>query len=199
MVILDILNASLTRFTRNFQGIERRLQQILLLNLNPSNQTNFIILVLWTSNDQTSLDFLSRSQPVVDECGNSSFNNKNPTNVTSTSSYSFILKLDSNQDRIGSFDHLNLIVSSCSKIPRAPTISQVLSFQNKPYYTFTSKPPINLTQMMTTTTTALEIVTFFHHFAFTWSFKCKCQTSYSLSDIHGTEENQTLSSRKEEV
>ncbi len=51
MVISNILNASLTRFTEDFQGVKRRLQQILLQNLNPSSQTNFIILVLWTSKD----------------------------------------------------------------------------------------------------------------------------------------------------
>jgi hypothetical protein len=94
MVIPIILNVSSTRFTRNLQGAEKRLQQILLLNLNPCSQTNFIILTLWTSRDQTSLDFLSRSQLVVDECGSSSFNNKNPTNATPTSSCSFIQKLD---------------------------------------------------------------------------------------------------------
>ncbi len=94
MVIPIILNVSSTRFTRNLQGAIRRLQQILLLNLNPSSQTNFIILTQWTSRDHTSLDFLSRSQLVVDECGNSSFNNKNPTNATPTSSCSFIQKLE---------------------------------------------------------------------------------------------------------
>jgi hypothetical protein len=89
MEIPNILNASSTRFTRNFQGAERRLQQILFLNLNPSSQTNFVILVLWTSREQTSLDFLSRSQLVVDECGSSFFSNKNPTNVIPTSLHSF--------------------------------------------------------------------------------------------------------------
>ncbi len=89
MVIPNILNASATWFTGNFQGVERRLQQTLLLNLNPSNQTNFIILAPWTSRDQTYLDFLSRNQLVVDENGNSSFNNKNPQNAP-TSSCSFI-------------------------------------------------------------------------------------------------------------
>jgi hypothetical protein len=90
MVILKILNASSTRFIGNFQGAKWRLQQILLLNLNPSSQTNFIILTLWTSRDQTSLDFLSRSQLIVGKCGSSSFNNKNTTNATPTSSCSFI-------------------------------------------------------------------------------------------------------------
>jgi hypothetical protein len=47
MKIPNILNASSTRFSGNFQGAERRLQQILLLNLNLSSQTNFIILALW--------------------------------------------------------------------------------------------------------------------------------------------------------
>jgi hypothetical protein len=51
MIIPNILNASSTRFIENFQGVERKLQQILLLNLNPSSQTNFIILALWTSRD----------------------------------------------------------------------------------------------------------------------------------------------------
>jgi hypothetical protein len=46
MEILNILNASSTRFTRNLQGAKRRLQQILFLNLNPSSQINFVILAL---------------------------------------------------------------------------------------------------------------------------------------------------------
>jgi hypothetical protein len=78
MKILHILNENSTRYTENFQGVEKRLQQILFLNLNPFSQTNFVILTLWTSRDQTSLNFLSRSQLVVDECGSSSFNNKIP-------------------------------------------------------------------------------------------------------------------------
>jgi len=96
MTILNILNTNSTRITRNFQIIERKLQHILFLNLNPSNQTNFVIVALWTSRDQTSLDFLSRSQLVIDECGNSSFNNKNPTNATPISLRSFCQKLDKN-------------------------------------------------------------------------------------------------------
>jgi hypothetical protein len=96
MEIFNILNASSTRFTRNFQGAKRRLQQILFLNFHPSSQTSFVILALWTSRNQISLNFLSRSQLVVDECGSSSFNNKNLTNATSTSFCSFILKLDKN-------------------------------------------------------------------------------------------------------
>jgi hypothetical protein len=51
MEIPNILNTSSTKFTRNFQRIERRLQQMLFLNLNPSSQTNFVILALWTSKD----------------------------------------------------------------------------------------------------------------------------------------------------
>ncbi len=96
IVIFNILNASSTRFIGNFQGAKKRLQQILLLNLNPSNQTNFIIPTLWISRDQTSFDFLSRSQLVVDECGSSSFNNKILTNVTPTPLRSFSQKLDGN-------------------------------------------------------------------------------------------------------
>jgi hypothetical protein len=48
MEIPNILNASSSRFTRNFQGAERKLQQILFPNLNPFSQTNFVILTLWT-------------------------------------------------------------------------------------------------------------------------------------------------------
>jgi hypothetical protein len=94
MVPPIILNASSPRFTENFQGAKKRLQQILFLNQNLFSQTNFTILTLWTSRDHTSFDFLSRSQLVVDECGSSSFNNKNPTNATPTSSCSSIQKLD---------------------------------------------------------------------------------------------------------
>jgi hypothetical protein len=42
---------------------------------------------------------------------------------------------------VGRCDYLHFTTSSCSKIPRAPTISQVFSFQNKPYSTFRLKPP----------------------------------------------------------
>jgi hypothetical protein len=59
--IPNILNVSSTRLTGNFQGTKIRLQYILFLNQNPSNQTNFAILALWTLKDQTSIDFLSRS------------------------------------------------------------------------------------------------------------------------------------------
>ncbi len=51
MEIPNILNASSTRFIGNFRVVERMLQHILFLNLNPSSQTNFVILVLWTSKD----------------------------------------------------------------------------------------------------------------------------------------------------
>jgi hypothetical protein len=68
------------------------------------------------------------------------------------------------KNRACSCDRLHLIVPSCSKIPEAPIISQVLSSQNKPHYTFTSKPPKNLTKMMTTITTPLEIIKLFHRF-----------------------------------
>ncbi len=105
----------------------------MFLNLNPSNQTNFVILALWTSKDQTSFYFLSRSQLVVDECGNSSFNNKNPTNATPTSLHSFLRSWTETRNRTGRCDCLHLIVSSSSKIPRAPTISRVLSSHNKPH------------------------------------------------------------------
>jgi len=98
MEILNILNTSSTRFIGNFQRAERKLQQVLFVNPNPSSQTNFVILVLWTSRDWTSFDFLSRSQLVVDECTSSSFNNKNPTNATPTSLCCFFQKLDKNYE-----------------------------------------------------------------------------------------------------
>jgi hypothetical protein len=66
MEIPNILNASSTRFTRNFQKTKKKLQQILFLHLNCSNQTNFGMLVLWISRDQTSIYFLSRNHLVVD-------------------------------------------------------------------------------------------------------------------------------------
>jgi hypothetical protein len=50
-VILTWLNENSTRFIGNFQAVERRFQHILFLNLNPSSQTNFVILALWTSRD----------------------------------------------------------------------------------------------------------------------------------------------------
>ncbi len=96
MKILNILNTNSTRIVGNFQRAKRKLQHIFFLNLNPSNQSNFVMLALWTSRDHTSFDFLSRNQLVVNECGSSSFNNKNPTNVTPTSYCSFSQKLDIN-------------------------------------------------------------------------------------------------------
>jgi hypothetical protein len=60
--IPNILNTNSTRFARNFQRAKRKLEQVLFLNLNPSSQANFVILMLWTSRDQTSFDFFSRSQ-----------------------------------------------------------------------------------------------------------------------------------------
>jgi hypothetical protein len=45
------------------------------------------------------------------------------------------------KNRVGRCDHLHLIASSSSKIPGAPTISQVLSSQSKPHYMFSLKPP----------------------------------------------------------
>jgi hypothetical protein len=55
MEISNILNASSIRFIDNFQVVERSLQHKLFLNLNPSRQTNFVILVLWTSKDRPFL------------------------------------------------------------------------------------------------------------------------------------------------
>jgi hypothetical protein len=73
------------------------------------------------------------------------------------------------KNRAVSCNNLNLTVSSCSKIPGAPTISQVLFSQNKPhldsFITRTlSSIPQNSTQMMIATTTTPEIARLFHHF-----------------------------------
>jgi len=54
----------------------------------------------------------------------------------------YIISLSSwieTKNRAGICDHLHLIASSSSKIPEAPTISQVLPSQSKPHYTFTLK------------------------------------------------------------
>jgi hypothetical protein len=45
------------------------------------------------------------------------------------------------KNKVGTCDRIHLKVSSCSKIPGAPIISHVLSYQNKPHHTFTSKNP----------------------------------------------------------
>jgi hypothetical protein len=94
--IFNILNTNSTRFARNFQRAKRKSQCVLILNLNPSSQANFVILIIWTSRNQTSIDFFSRSQLIIDECGSSSFNNKIPKNVTPTPLHSFFQKLDIN-------------------------------------------------------------------------------------------------------
>jgi hypothetical protein len=65
-------------------------------------------------------------------------------------------------NRASRCDRLHHTVSSCSKIPGAPTISQVISFHNKSHYTFSSKPTKNLTKMMIAITTVLEIARFLH-------------------------------------
>jgi hypothetical protein len=51
MEIPNILNKSSIKLTEIFQRLKRKLQQILILNLNPSSQTHFVILTLWTSRD----------------------------------------------------------------------------------------------------------------------------------------------------
>jgi hypothetical protein len=139
--IPSILNTNSTRFAGNFRRAERRLQEVLFLNLNASSQANFVILILWISRDQTSLDFLSRSQLIVNECGSSSFNNRSPQMLPS---HHYIISLRSwieTKNRAGRCDHLHLIASSSSKNPEAPTISQVLPSQSKPHKTFSLKPP----------------------------------------------------------
>jgi hypothetical protein len=45
------------------------------------------------------------------------------------------------KNKAGRCDRLHLIVPFCSKISATHTISQVLSFQNGPHYTFTLRPP----------------------------------------------------------
>jgi hypothetical protein len=82
------------KITGNVQGTERKLQQILFKNLNPFKLTDFVILALWTSKDQTSLDFLSRSHLIVYKHDSSSFTHKNPTSAISTSLRNLSQKLD---------------------------------------------------------------------------------------------------------
>ncbi len=45
MEIPNILNTNSTRIAGNFQKIERKLQHMFFLNLNPSNQSNFVMLL----------------------------------------------------------------------------------------------------------------------------------------------------------
>jgi hypothetical protein len=116
MVINSILNASSTSFIGNFQRAERRLQQLLLLNLNPSSQTNFIILALWTSRDQTSLDFLSRSQLVVDECATHHSTTKTPQMLPQ---HYYVISLKS-------WTETKNIASSCDRLKP----HSILLFQN---------------------------------------------------------------------
>ncbi len=113
----------------------------IFLKLKSFWSTKFVIIVLWTSRSHTSFDFFSRSQPVVNDCGNSSFNNKNPTSATQHHYVVSIRSWIKTKNKAGGCDCLHLTISSCSKIPRALTISHVLSSQKWPRYTFTSKPP----------------------------------------------------------
>ncbi len=164
MEISNILNASSIRFIDNFQVVERSLQHKLFLNLNPSRQTNFVILVLWTSKDRP---FLISSQganqllmSVAIHCSTTKTSQMLPQHHYVVSFKCWI----KTKNKACSCDHLHFIVSSCSKIPRAPIISQVFFSQNQSHFTFTLKTPKNLTKMMIATTTTLEIVRFFHHF-----------------------------------
>jgi hypothetical protein len=83
----------------------------------------FTILTLWTSKDHTSLDFLSRNQMVVDECGSSSFNIKTPQMLPSHHHVIPFRNWIETKNKTNSWDNLNLIVSFYSKILEAPTIS----------------------------------------------------------------------------
>ncbi len=157
MEIPNILNTSSTRFAGNFQRAERKLQRVLFLNLNPSSQTNFVILVLWTSRDQTSLDFLSRSQLVVDECGSSSFNNRNPTNATPTSSC--IFSKVGQRSKIGQVD----VIVYTSQYPLVPKSLDLplyhrYSLLRIDHITHSHRNPQKLTKMMAATTTTPEIL-----------------------------------------
>ncbi len=157
MEISNILNTSSTRFAGNFQRAERKLQRVLFLNLNPSSQTNFVILVLWTSRDQTSLDFLSRSQLVVDECGSSSFNNRNPANATPTSSCLF--------SKVGQRSRTELVdvivyTSQYPLVPKSPDLPlyHKYSLLIIDHITHSHQNPKKLTKMMATTTTTPKIL-----------------------------------------
>jgi len=109
------------KFTKVYWA-ERRLQQILFLNQRSFGQINFTILTLWTSRNQTSLDFLSRSQLVVDECGSSSFNNKTSRMLPQHHHVVPFRSWKETKNKVGSCDNLNLLIFS-SKIPGALTIS----------------------------------------------------------------------------
>jgi hypothetical protein len=140
--ISNILNTHSTRFIGDVQRAERKLQQILFQNLNPFKLTDFVILALWTSRDQTSLDFLSRSQLVVYKHRAA---HPSTTKILQVlPQYHYVVSLRSwtwIKNRASRCDCLCLTVSSCSKILGTLTISQVLSSRNRPHYTFTSKPP----------------------------------------------------------
>ncbi len=137
MVIPIILNVSSPRFTKNFQGAERRLQQILFLDQrsfqpNKHYRPQRIIPVLIFSQGVNQL-LMSVT----------TYHLKTKTSQM-LSQHHHVVPFRSwteTKNIMGSCDNLNLIVSSCFKIPGAPTISQVLSFQNKPHYTFTLNSP----------------------------------------------------------
>jgi len=61
MEIPNILNTSSTRFVKNFQHSKKKVTTGIISKPNSFQSTNFVIIVLWTSRDQASLDFLSRN------------------------------------------------------------------------------------------------------------------------------------------
>ncbi len=84
----------LNKICWKFSETRQKVTSGIVFTSNPFSQANFVILVLWIPRDQTPLDFLSRSQLIVNECGSSSFNNKIPIDATPTSLHSFSHKLD---------------------------------------------------------------------------------------------------------
>jgi len=124
--ILNIVNTISIRFAKIFK------KQIFFTTCIVSKPKSFqliffVILVLWTSRDQTFLDFLSRSQLIVNECGSSSFNNKIPIYATPHHYMVSFISWTKINNKINRCDHPHITTSSSPKIPGAPTILQVLS------------------------------------------------------------------------
>jgi len=154
--ISNILNTHSTWFIENVQRIERKLQQILFQNLNPFKlgpqgirierklqQILFQNLNPFKLGPQGIKLFLISFQGVT--CLFTSVAaHPSPTEISQVlPQHHYVVALRSwtgIKNTSGRCDCLHLTLSFYSKIPEAPTISQVLSSHNRSHYTFTSKP-----------------------------------------------------------
>ncbi len=157
----QILFQNLNPFKLGPQGIriERKLEQILFQNLNPFKLgPQGIKLFLISFQGVTCLFTSVAAHP-------------SPTEISQVlAQHHYVVALRSwtgIKNTSGRCDCLHLTLSFYSKIPEAPTISQVLSSHNRSHYTFISKPPQKLSKMVAATPIAPEILDSF--IIFLWS------------------------------